>query len=178
VTEATLTCANHPAVATRLRCNRCGKPICSKCAVQTPVGYRCRDCVRGQQAAFETTRTMDYPAAAIVSAIGTALGAGLLGNLGLWGFLLAPVVGGGIAEVVRWAVGRRRSRYLGRWAIVGGALGLVPVVALPLLGMLPLLGAGADAGLLGGVLLAAGFPIIYGVLILSALYYRLRGIRL
>ncbi len=41
------TCANHPERETGLRCNRCGKPICSQCAVQTPVGYRCRECVRG-----------------------------------------------------------------------------------------------------------------------------------
>lgn len=177
MTEATLTCANHPATETRLRCNRCQKPICSKCAVRTPVGYRCRECVRGQQAVFETTKTLDYPIAAVVSAVGAGLGAVLLGSLGFWGFLLAPIVGGGIAEVVRWAVGRRRSRHLGRWAVLGGSLGLLPVVAFPLIGAALALGGGIEAGLLGGSLLAAGFPIIYGVLILSTLYYRLRGIR-
>ena len=34
-------CANHPGVETSLRCNKCGKPICAKCAVRTPTGYRC-----------------------------------------------------------------------------------------------------------------------------------------
>ena len=34
----TLYCANHPTIATSLRCNRCNKPICHKCAVLTPVG--------------------------------------------------------------------------------------------------------------------------------------------
>ena len=36
----------------------------------------------------------------------------------------------------------------------------------------------AQAGLLGGALLAAAFPAIYAILMISALYYRLQGIRL
>ena len=178
MTEAALHCANHPAVETTLRCNRCEKPICTKCAVQTPVGYRCRECVRGQQAVFETTRTLDYPVAAVVAAVGTGLGAGVLGYVGFWGFFVAPIVGGGLAEVVRWAVGRRRSRYLARWAVIGAGLGLLPLVALPAIGLLMALGAGAEAGMLGGGLFSVIFPVIYGALIISTLYYRLRGIRL
>ena len=178
MTEAVLHCANHPAVETTLRCNRCEKPICSKCAVQTPVGYRCRECVRGQQAVFETAKTRDYPVAAIVAAVGTGLGAGVLGYVGFWGFFVAPIVGGGIAEVVRWVVGRRRSRYLARWAVIGAGLGLLPLIALPAIGVLMRLGAGVEAGMLGGVLFSVAFPAIYGALIISTLYYRLRGIRL
>ncbi len=37
-------CANHPDTETYLRCNRCGKPICVRCVIQTPVGGRCREC--------------------------------------------------------------------------------------------------------------------------------------
>ncbi|MBL8128361.1 MAG: hypothetical protein JNM64_12030 [Chloroflexia bacterium] len=33
-------CAEHQEVETRLRCSRCGKPICPRCAVRTPVGMR------------------------------------------------------------------------------------------------------------------------------------------
>ncbi|MEN6392186.1 MAG: B-box zinc finger protein, partial [Anaerolineaceae bacterium] len=29
----TLYCTNHPQTETSLRCNRCDKPICTKCAV-------------------------------------------------------------------------------------------------------------------------------------------------
>ena len=53
-------CANHPTVETMLRCNRCSKPICTRCAVQTPVGYRCRECVGQQQAAFYSGGLFDY----------------------------------------------------------------------------------------------------------------------
>ncbi len=38
--------AAHPGVETSLRCGKCGKPICPKCLVQTPVGARCPDCAR------------------------------------------------------------------------------------------------------------------------------------
>ena len=52
--NAPVYCANHPGVETSLRCNKCGKPICAKCAIRTPTGYRCKECVRGQQRIFET----------------------------------------------------------------------------------------------------------------------------
>jgi len=178
VTEAALHCANHPAVETTLRCNRCEKPICTKCAVQTPVGYRCRECVRGQQAVFETTKTLDYPVAAVVAAVGSGLGAGVLGYVGFWGFFVAPVAGGALAEVVRIATRRRRARRLPLVAALAGAVGvlptLVPAVVLVVLSMT----AGGGLELLGGVLWGIAYPLVTGGLLLSALYYRLRGIRL
>src|SRR5512137_1524932 len=71
-------CINHPQVATSLRCNRCGNPICVKCAVRTPVGYRCKTCVKSQQAVFYTATSMDYVVAAVITlplaAIGQFLG--------------------------------------------------------------------------------------------------------
>jgi len=36
--------------------------------VRTPVGYRCRECVRGQQQVFETAVWSDYVIAAVVVA--------------------------------------------------------------------------------------------------------------
>ena len=79
--------------------------------------------------------------------------------------------------MVRWAVRRRRSRYLALWAALGGALGLLPLIAFPVVGLIMALGS-AQAGLVGGALMGAIFPLITGALILSTLYYRLRGIRL
>ena len=65
--EESLFCVNHPNRETSLRCNRCEKPICTQCAVLTPVGYRCRDCIRGQQKVFETARWVDLLVAFIVT---------------------------------------------------------------------------------------------------------------
>jgi hypothetical protein len=178
MSDAPLMCANHPGRETTLRCNRCNKPICSKCAVQTPVGYRCRECVRGQQAVFETAHSVDYPIAAGVSAIGVAVATGLLTFLGFWGFILAPVVGGGIAEIVRWGVRRRRSRRLPAAAAIGGAMGLVPYLILPLAGAVLSFSGKADLTAIGGTAMMALWPLAYGVLMIGTLYYRLRGIRL
>lgn len=173
-----LTCANHPDRQTSLRCNRCGKLICSRCAVQTAVGYRCRECVRGQQAVFETAGRADKLIAGVVAAVGIGLGAGVLSFLSLWGLLAAPVVGGALAEVVRWAVRRRRSRHLPRAAAVGGAVGLVPHLVLPVTVGAAGVAAGADPAVLGDAVLAALWPVGIGAVAIGSLYYRLRGIRL
>lgn len=124
-----LYCANHPDTETLLRCNRCNKPICLRCAVRTPVGYRCRECVAGQQATYYTGVVWDYPIAWVVGAVlfglvGLLFSLFRLGFFGFWiAILLGPTVGGGIAEAIRSAVGRRRSRYLGFVAMVGALLG-------------------------------------------------------
>ena len=39
-------CGNHTEAETSLKCGKCGKLICPKCMVQTPVGSRCKDCAR------------------------------------------------------------------------------------------------------------------------------------
>ena len=36
--EAVFHCKNHPDRETLLRCNKCGEPICTQCAVLTDVG--------------------------------------------------------------------------------------------------------------------------------------------
>ncbi|HNW14496.1 MAG TPA: B-box zinc finger protein, partial [Anaerolineaceae bacterium] len=57
----TLYCKNHPQRETYLRCNRCNDPICVQCAVLTPTGYRCKNCISGQQKVFETSEGLDVP---------------------------------------------------------------------------------------------------------------------
>jgi hypothetical protein len=41
-------CYRHPKVETGLRCSGCKYEhfICPRCAVLTPVGYKCPDCIR------------------------------------------------------------------------------------------------------------------------------------
>jgi hypothetical protein len=124
--EEPLYCINHPTVETRLRCNRCNAPICPKCAVRTPVGFRCPQCVRGQQAVFYTAAGGDYLIAAVVS-LPLAVVAGFIMNYLGWFFaiFLGPLIGGLIAEAVHRATGRRRGRSI-KWVvgicIVAGAL--------------------------------------------------------
>ena len=40
-----LYCYGHPKTPTRLRCSRCDRPICGKCAIPASVGQHCPECV-------------------------------------------------------------------------------------------------------------------------------------
>jgi hypothetical protein len=134
--DAVMYCANHPNVETMLRCNRCGKPICTRCAVQTPVGYRCKECVGRQQAVFYTGGMLDYAIGAAIALVLGGVAAFLMSRLGFWFFalILGAPIGIAIAEVVRLAVRRRRSKYL--WLVVAGGMlvGALPALLLSLLG--------------------------------------------
>lgn len=177
-TEEAMVCANHPNRETALRCNRCGKPICTRCAVHTPVGYRCRECLRGQQSVFETARPIDYPIAGVVSMLGVGLGTSVLTVLSFWGLIVAPVAGGALAEIVRWAVRRRRGRRLALAALIGGVIGLLPGLVVPAFLLLgAIFNPQAVAGS-GGAALSSLWRVLISGLMISTLYARLRGIRL
>jgi multisubunit Na+/H+ antiporter MnhC subunit len=119
-------CAVHPDRETSLRCNKCGRLMCVDCAVLTPVGYRCRECVRGIQDKFFTATQTDYALLFVV----TATAAGVLGALVgairiplLFVLILGLPVGGALAELSLRTIGRRRGRYSPQIAAGAAALG-------------------------------------------------------
>ena len=128
-----LYCANHPTVETSLRCNRCEKPICAKCAIATPTGYRCKECVRGQQKLFETAQWYDYPVAFVLAVVLAAIGS-IIGSF-IWFFiiLLAPAVGVVIAEAVRTVLHHRRSIHMWQVVEAGTVIGCLPMLFASLL---------------------------------------------
>ena len=160
-------CVNHPNVETTLRCNKCGDPICARCAVRTPVGYRCPKCVKEQQAIFYTGMRIDYIIAAAVSLVAGAAGAYISSLLGFFfSIFIGPFAGALVADLAWRAVGRRRSRYL--WLVVCGG------IAVATLGV-ALYQAGAFAG--RAVTSARHFRLdlgIYVALAVGAAYSRLR----
>ena len=160
---ATLYCANHPATPTRLRCNRCEKPICAKCAVRTPIGYRCKECVRGQQKVYETAQWIDYPLLFIVVASLAGLGALVVRYIGFITIFLAPIAGMVIAEAARFVTRKRRSKLLYRLAIVASVLGCLPFLLMTILSFS-----------IYGII----WQGVYLFLMTSALYYRLSGINI
>jgi hypothetical protein len=121
-------CAYHPNVETSLSCGKCGKPICPKCMVETPVGARCPDCAKTTKLPTFRLSTKYYLIAS-GTALGMAIATGLVWGL-LRGFLpyifvnliLAGGVGYAVGEVVGRAVNRKRGKWL---ALIGG-------VAIPL----------------------------------------------
>ncbi|MEI8132260.1 MAG: B-box zinc finger protein [Leptolinea sp.] len=166
-----LKCANHPARDTYLRCNRCEKPICVECAVLTPIGYRCKECVRSQQKVFETALLQDYVLGIIIAGVLSFIGSLLVGLVGFFVIFLAPAAGWVIAEAVRKVTKRRRGKLLFRLVGISTALGalinLLPILLLLLFGNISL-----------GVLFAIIWPAIYAFIVSSTVYYRLSGIQL
>jgi LytS/YehU family sensor histidine kinase len=132
--------------------------------------------VRGQQKGFETARQIDYPIAGLISAVTLGVAMYLLGFLSWWGIFIAPVVGGGVADIVHRVVGRRRSRYLPLAAIIGGALGVLPSLWRPINLFFIIIAAG-ELSAITTVFIQILVPTVVGGLMLSTLYYRLRGIR-
>jgi uncharacterized membrane protein YjjP (DUF1212 family) len=156
-------CANHPSIETSLRCNKCEKPICAKCAILTPTGYRCKECVKEQQKIFETALWFDYPLVFIVVAVLAYLGSLIAARIGFFTILLAPFAGGLIAEVARLITRRRRSKRLFILAALAAVVGCLPV---------------GLAFIQHFILLGFIFQMIYAVLMTSTMYYRLAGIRI
>jgi hypothetical protein len=137
-TAEVMYCEVHPTVETTLRCNKCGRPMCTKCAVKTPVGYRCRECVRGQQTVFYNSNSLDPLIQWIVALPLSVVGAGLISFLtcGIWGWLIAfwasSAIGALIADLAHRVVGKRRGRY--GWMAVAGGIILGALLVLPFIG--------------------------------------------
>ena len=170
-------CVFHPSVETNLRCNRCERPICTRCAVLTPTGYRCKECVRGQQKTFETAQTIDYPLAIVIALILGFLGSLIASVMGFFTLFIAPVAGVVIAEAVRMVVRRRRSKRLFQLAAVAAAVGSLPLLLQKLL-LLLLVSSGSGLGGGVGLLLPLVWQGVYTFMITSTVYYRLAGIRM
>ena len=62
-------CYKHPNRESNLRCNRCDTYICTSCAVLTPTGYRCKDCIREQKKVYDTALIQDYVLAVVIAGV-------------------------------------------------------------------------------------------------------------
>jgi hypothetical protein len=119
-------CAVHADVEATLRCNKCDRYMCIQCAVQTPVGYRCRECVRGLEDKFFNAGSMDYVLTGVIAGFLGVIG-GVIGALGgLFIAIIAGVPAGGlIVQAIRFAVQKRRGRYTAHIAAAATFLGAV-----------------------------------------------------
>lgn len=116
-------CAKHPKVETNVTCSKCGKPICPKCMVQTPVGMRCKECAGNKK-----LPTFHVSPAYYLRAIGAGIGIAVACGFAWWAlsivlpffllrFLVAAGAGYAIGEVISLSVNRKRGTGL---SIVGG----------------------------------------------------------
>ena len=98
--------------------------MCIDCAVRTPVGYTCRECVRGHEDKFFEGSAVDYGLVAATCAVGGALtvfALMLIGGFLILGFIVAPAIGATAAQIALQLSGRRRGRYSG-YVAAGGVL--------------------------------------------------------
>ena len=51
-------CYRHPDRETGVSCSNCGRPICHECMIAAPVGFRCPECVRQQNARGSRARVV------------------------------------------------------------------------------------------------------------------------
>ena len=170
-------CATHPNVETYLRCNRCGKLICPKCAIATDVGYRCRDCISTQQKVFYAGfRPIYYAIAAAVALPPSVITGWLLPLLGWFTIVLGPLAGMAIAELSRWAMRKRRGPRT--WLVVCGCIVLGWFVSFLFSWLIPtismVLVEPRMAAYLPGWLVARVWDVVYLVAAVGAAYGRLR----
>ena len=164
-------CYAHPTRETSLRCKRCDRPMCASCAVRTPTGYVCKDCVRAQQKTFDTAMWYDYligfGVTFALSLIASSLTGVVASFLGFYMIFIAAAVGGGagtfIANIALRAVNKRRSKSLFASCAIGVVVGAIPVMA---------------ALFFMGNILALISIGVYIVVVTPTVYSRLSGIQL
>jgi hypothetical protein len=142
--DGVLYCYRHPDRQTYIRCGRCDRPICTRCAMQGPVGFRCREC--GTLAYDPLTSFRPGQVAlglAVAGGGGIVLGliAGVLG----WLTIFVAFIGGGmISEAVIRTTGYKRGPLM-LAIVLGGIVAGVVVGSVALL-----LFSGAQVGRPGG----------------------------
>ena len=159
----------------QLRCNRCNKPITPATAILTETGYRCAECVREQQRAFDTTKKLDPFLGFAVAALISFAGSWLAGLLGFFTILVAPGVGTLITNAVRLVVNRRRSKALNKAVLVGAIVGALPLL---IMAVLPLLSGSGPLLTGGGNLIPLIWRAVYAALVSTSAYAQSRGLRI
>ncbi|MCE5202714.1 MAG: hypothetical protein LLG24_00610 [Actinomycetia bacterium] len=103
-------CAFHPGVETNVRCAECQRPICPKDMVDTPVGYKCRECARprSRELAYVKPRQWAIGAGAgLLAAVGGGVLLGWVMGIGMWYVLM--LLGFLVGEAVRRGSGGHRT---------------------------------------------------------------------
>lgn len=120
-------CPRHPQAETRLRCSSCDAPICTDCAQEAAVGYRCPACSTPEGDARREPGRL--PVAAAIRSSVVALAAAIAGGLVLalvliGGFLFlvcSGAIGWAVARAARWAAEERSTPYVRAMALTAAA---------------------------------------------------------
>jgi hypothetical protein len=124
--DADLYCYRHPDRATRISCGRCERPICTRCAMQGPVGFRCRQCGRLAHDPLTSIKPLQGLAGFGVAAGGAVVAALVASQIGFFSIFISFFAGGIIAEAVTRVIGLKHGPRI--MAIVLGGIVLGTVV--------------------------------------------------
>jgi hypothetical protein len=119
-------CYRHPAERTALRCITCDRPICVRCAIAAPVGFKCPDHGRPSRAERAVV-PIPRLAAGVAAAVATAVVAGIVlavVRIQFFGIILAWLAGMLVGTVARRASGGYRDPLLARLAATAAGLGI------------------------------------------------------
>lgn len=131
-------CQVHTDRETGLRCNNCDRLMCAACAVSTPVGYRCQQCVHQRESTFFNADTAYYVKLAAVTTVLGAVGAFIANSIGfiIFVFFIGAAAGGMISEAALRVTKGKRGRYTAHVAaggVIAGTLIMLLLMALPAL---------------------------------------------
>ncbi|MBT3338738.1 MAG: hypothetical protein HN855_10085 [Anaerolineae bacterium] len=156
--------------------------MCKSCAVHTPTGYRCIDCVNDHKKNFETSLWYDYLTGFLTAAVLSGVGSAIVGVISNWfyGFAVlffAPFAATIIANAAQAVTGRRRSRNLYITIAVGVVAGGLPAI---LGGVSTLLLILANPQYLGNIsiwwILPLVWQVVYIFITTPAVYTSLSGL--
>ena len=153
-------CAFHPNTETLLRCSKCEKPICNRCATQTPVGARCPECANVQRIPTYNLPKVQLTQAIVVAVV-VGLGLGVFFGLVqyaipsrmVWIYGPAAFIASGylVGEAISRVTNRKRAPVLQGLAIGGYALAFIVFITIapeaPFIGFYTLVGLAVGGAL-------------------------------
>ena len=118
-----LHCYRHPERETWVRCGRCDQPICMSCAMQGPVGLRCKTCGKPTRDALASMRPSQVAIGALVAGgLGAAVGY-FSAQYGWFMIVVGFFAGTIVAEALDRTVGIKRGPRILAIAIAGIVVG-------------------------------------------------------
>ena len=116
-------CVFHKGVQTNVTCVECERHICPKDMVDTPVGYKCRECGLTRRPTLGGIKPRQY---ALGAAAGLGAGAALavLVFVPFFTFWMSILGGIGVAEATRRGSGGHRTWQFAVIAAAGAVLGV------------------------------------------------------
>lgn len=126
--EEEVYCYYHPKVATSLSCVNCGKPICPRDLIETPVGAKCKECGTPSKKMRGATKPSQYALATVYALVAAVVSGLVLREIRAFvrfgGILIVFAVGVFIGEAVRKAARGRSDAPLQILAGIGAITAL------------------------------------------------------